>query len=40
MKSAIKRHFEENEYFYRSLPEVLVIILLLIIYLVWELKTA
>lgn len=40
MKPALKRHFEEHEYFYRSLPEVLVIILLLIIYLVWELKTA
>ncbi|MHB9805434.1 hypothetical protein [Pantoea ananatis] len=40
MKSALKRHFEEYEYFYRSLPEVLVIILLLIIYLVWELHTA
>ncbi|TWD32319.1 hypothetical protein [Pantoea sp. SJZ147] len=40
MKPALKRHFEEHEYFYRSLPEVLVIILLLIIYLVWELQTA
>lgn len=40
MKSAFKRHFEENEYFYRALPEVLVIILLLIIILVWELHTA
>lgn len=40
MKPALKRHFEECEYFYRSLPEVLVIILLLIIYLVWELHTA
>ncbi|WP_258151532.1 hypothetical protein [Pantoea ananatis] len=40
MKPALKRHFEEYEYFYRSLPEVLVIILLLIIYLVWELHTA
>lgn len=37
MKSSLKRHFEENEYFYRSLPEVLVIILLLIITLVMEL---
>lgn len=40
MKPALKRHFEEYEYFYRSLPGVLVIILLLIIYLVWELHTA
>lgn len=40
MKPDLKRHFEEYEYFYRSLPEVLVIILLLIIYLVWELHTA
>lgn len=40
MKPALKCHFEEHEYFYRSLPEVLVIILLLIIYLVWELHTA
>ncbi|MDH0055724.1 hypothetical protein [Pantoea ananatis] len=40
MKPVLKRHFEEHEYFYRSLPEVLVIILLLIIYLVWELHTA
>jgi len=40
MKTALKRHFEEHEYFYRALPEVLVIILLLIIYLVWELHTA
>ncbi|MDJ0030318.1 hypothetical protein [Pantoea ananatis] len=40
MKPALKRHFEEYEYFYRALPEVLVIILLLIIYLVWELHTA
>ncbi|MDK2631971.1 hypothetical protein QMZ93_01240 [Pantoea stewartii subsp. indologenes] len=39
MKSAFKRHFEENEYFYRALPEVLVIILLLIITLVMELHT-
>lgn len=40
MKPALKRHFEEHEYFYRSLPEVLVIILLLIITLVWESHTA
>lgn len=40
MKPALKRHFEEHEYLYRSLPKVLVIILLLIIYLVWELHTA
>lgn len=40
MKPALKCHFEKHEYFYRSLPEVLVIILLLIIYLVWELQTA
>ncbi len=40
MKPALKRHFEEHEYFYRSLPEVLVMILLVIIYLVWELHTA
>lgn len=39
MKPDLKRHFEEHEYLYRSLPEVLVIILLLIISLVMELHT-
>ncbi|REE77914.1 hypothetical protein C7424_0935 [Pantoea ananatis] len=37
MKPALKRQFEVHEYLYRSLPEVLVIILLLIISLVMEL---
>lgn len=40
MKPALKCHFKEYEYFHRSLPEVLVIILLLIISLVMELHTA
>lgn len=39
MKPALKRHFEEHEYFSRALPEVLVIILLLIISMVMELHT-